>query len=147
TPVIVLSDGYLANGSEPWRLPNVDDLPDISVEFATEPNHVDDDGNPVFWPYLRDPETLARPWAVPGTPGLDQRSGGLEKQHGAGHLPYDPPNHARRTPRRAARVAGIARDIPPVEVRGDADDAEIVVVGWGSTWGAICGAVDRARDR
>jgi 2-oxoglutarate ferredoxin oxidoreductase subunit alpha len=147
TPVIVLSDGYLANGSEPWRLPSVADLPDISVAFATEPNHVTPEGEAVFWPYLRDPDTLARPWAVPGTPGLEHRIGGIEKEDGTGNISYDPDNHERMTRLRAAKVAGIADDIPPVEVTGDVDDAEILLLGWGSTWGAISGAVDRARAR
>ncbi|WP_334144190.1 2-oxoacid:acceptor oxidoreductase subunit alpha [Rhabdothermincola sp.] len=147
TPVMVLSDGYLANGAEPWLLPDVSTLPDISVEFATTPNHVDDDGNEVFWPYLRDPETLARPWAVPGTPGLMHRIGGIEKADGSGNISYDPDNHERMVRLRAAKVAGIAKDIPPVEVTGDVADAELLVVGWGSTWGAISGAVDRVRAR
>ncbi|MEZ5180695.1 MAG: 2-oxoacid:acceptor oxidoreductase subunit alpha [Acidimicrobiales bacterium] len=147
TPVILLSDGYLANGSEPWRLPDVADLPDISVEFATEPNHTDAEGNPEFWPYLRDPETLARPWAVPGTPGLEHRIGGIEKQDGTGNISYDPANHERMVHLRADKVAGIAQDIPPVQVHGDVDDAELLVIGWGSTWGAIDGAVNRVRAR
>jgi 2-oxoglutarate ferredoxin oxidoreductase subunit alpha len=147
TPVLLLSDGYLANGSEPWKLPDVDSLPDISVEFASEPNHVDDDGNPVFWPYLRDPETLARPWAVPGTPGLAHRIGGLEKEDGTGNISYDPDNHERMVHLRAAKVAGIAADIPPVKVTGDVDDCEVLVLGWGSTWGAIDGAMQRVRSR
>ncbi|WP_208028511.1 2-oxoacid:acceptor oxidoreductase subunit alpha [Rhabdothermincola sediminis] len=147
TPVMVLSDGYLANGAEPWLLPDVSTLPDISVEFATTPNHVDDDGKEVFWPYLRDPETLARPWAVPGTPGLMHRIGGIEKADGSGNISYDPDNHERMVRLRAAKVAGIAKDIPPVEVTGDVADADLLVVGWGSTWGAISGAVDRVRAR
>jgi len=147
TPVILLSDGYLANGSEPWRLPDVASLPDISVEFATEPNHTDADGNPEFWPYLRDPETLARPWAVPGTPGLEHRIGGIEKQDGTGNISYDPANHERMVHLRADKVAGIAQDIPPVQVHGDVDDAELLVIGWGSTWGAIDGAANRVRAR
>ena len=147
TPVLLLSDGYLANGSEPWRLPEPHDLPDISVEFATEPNHVDADGNDVFWPYLRDPSTLARPWAVPGTPGLEHRIGGIEKADGSGNISYDPANHERMVHLRADKIAGIARDIPPATVTGDADDAELLVVGWGSTWGAIDGAMNRCRRR
>jgi 2-oxoglutarate ferredoxin oxidoreductase subunit alpha len=147
TPVIVLSDGYLANGAEPWRLPDVDTLPDISVEFATEFNHIDADGNPEFWPYLRDPETLARPLALPGTPQLMHRIGGIEKQDGTGNISYDPENHGHMVDVRAAKVAGIAKDIPLLEVRGDVDDAEILLIGWGSTWGAISGAVDRVRAR
>ena len=93
TPVILLSDGYIANGSEPWRLPDVETLPDISVPFATEPNHERDDGTLEFWPYLRDPETLARPWAIPGTPGLMHRIGGIEKEDGSGNISYEPENH------------------------------------------------------
>jgi 2-oxoglutarate ferredoxin oxidoreductase subunit alpha len=147
TPVILLSDGYLANGSEPWRLPDIERLPDISVEFATAPNHVDDAGNPVFWPYLRDPKTLARPWAVPGTPGLTHRIGGIEKEEGSGNISYDPENHEFMVRLRAAKIAGIADDIPDVEVEGDADDAELIVVGWGSTWGAIDGGMNRVRAR
>jgi 2-oxoglutarate ferredoxin oxidoreductase subunit alpha len=147
TPVLLLSDGYLANGSEPWRLPDIDLLPDISVDFATEANHVDAEGRPEFWPYLRDPLTMARPWAVPGTPGLEHRIGGIEKQDGTGNISYDPANHEHMVHVRADKVAGIANDIPAVEVLGDADDAELLVVGWGSTWGAIDGAVNRCRRR
>ena len=147
TPVIVLSDGYLANGAEPWRIPDVESLPRIDVTFATEFNHTDDDGNPEFWPYLRDPETLARPLALPGTPDLMHRIGGIEKQDGSGNISYDPENHGHMVDVRAAKVAGIARDIPPMELRGDVDEAEILVIGWGSTWGAISGAVDRCRAR
>jgi 2-oxoglutarate ferredoxin oxidoreductase subunit alpha len=144
TPVILLSDGYLANGSEPWKLPDVATLPDISVPFATETNHVGPDGTPEFWPYLRDPETLARPWAIPGTPGLAHRVGGLEKEDGTGNISYTAENHERMVRLRAAKIAGIANDIPPVEVQGDAD-AELLVLGWGSTWGAIDAAVQRTR--
>jgi 2-oxoglutarate ferredoxin oxidoreductase subunit alpha len=147
TPVMLLSDGYLANGAEPWLLPDVASLPDISVPFATEPNHLDADGNPEFWPYLRDPETLARPWAVPGTPGLMHRIGGIEKADGSGNISYDPDNHERMVHLRAAKVAGIAADIPELEVTGDVDGAEVLVIGWGSTWGAISGGVDRVRAR
>jgi 2-oxoglutarate ferredoxin oxidoreductase subunit alpha len=147
TPVILLSDGYLANGTEPWRLPNVADLPDISTTFAVEANHVDDKGEPVFWPYLRDPDTLARPWAVPGTPGLMHRIGGLEKEDGSGNVSYDPSNHERMVQLRAAKVAGIVSDIPDVEVEGDVADAEVLLLGWGSTWGAIDGAMGRLRAR
>jgi 2-oxoglutarate/2-oxoacid ferredoxin oxidoreductase subunit alpha len=147
TPVVLLSDGYIANGSEPWRLPDIADLPDISVEFATAPNHTSPDGAEGFWPYLRDAETLARPWALPGTPGLMHRIGGIEKEDGSGNISYDPANHERMVRLRAARIAGIAADIAPVEVTGDVDDAEILVLGWGSTWGAIDGAVGRVRRR
>ena len=147
TPVILLSDGYLANGSEPWRLPDIASLPAIAVDFATAPNHTDDEGNAIFWPYKRDPETLARAWAVPGTPGLTHRIGGIEKEDGSGNISYDPENHEHMVRLRAAKVAGIANDIPDVEVSGDVADAELLVVGWGSTWGAIDGAMNRVRDR
>jgi 2-oxoglutarate/2-oxoacid ferredoxin oxidoreductase subunit alpha len=139
TPVVLLSDGYLANGSEPWLLPDVDSLPDISVPFATQPNHGDD-----FWPYLRDEATLARPWAVPGTPGLEHRIGGLEKADGTGNISYDPDNHDHMIRLRAAKVAGIAADIPPLEV-DDQDGARLLVLGWGSTYGPIGAAVRRVR--
>ncbi len=144
TPVILLSDGYLANGSEPWRLPDIGSLPDISVPFATEMNHIADDGTPEFWPYLRDPETLARPWAIPGTPGLMHRVGGIEKEDGTGNISYNPENHEKMVHLRAAKVAGIAKDIPLLEVHGDAD-ADLLIVGWGSTWGAISDAMRRVR--
>jgi 2-oxoglutarate ferredoxin oxidoreductase subunit alpha len=143
TPVILLSDGYLANGTEPWKLPDVASLPDISVEFATGFNHVADGGTESFWPYQRD-ENLARPWAVPGTPDLMHRIGGIEKEAGTGNISYDPANHEYMVRMRAARVAKIADDIPPALVDGD-DDADLLVVGWGSTWGAIATAVERAR--
>jgi 2-oxoglutarate ferredoxin oxidoreductase subunit alpha len=139
TPVILLTDGYLANGSEPWFLPDVEALPDIAVPFAESPNH---DGD--FWPYLRDPETLARPWAIPGTPGLMHRIGGLEKEDGTGNVNYDPENHEHMVRIRAEKVARIARDIPPVEV-DHPDDADLLVLGWGSTWGSIQAAVRRVR--
>ena len=145
TPVILLSDGYLANGSEPWQLPDVDALPDISVPFATEPNHTDADGNPEFWPYLRDPDTLARPWAIPGTPKLMHRIGGIEKEgDGTGNISYTPENHQRMVDLRAAKVAAVAADIPPLEVLGD-EDADLCILGWGSTWAAIDAAVQRRR--
>jgi 2-oxoglutarate/2-oxoacid ferredoxin oxidoreductase subunit alpha len=139
TPVFLLSDAYLANGSEPWRIPDVLSLEDISTEFATEPN---DAGG--FLPYRRDPETLARPWAVPGTPGLEHRIGGLEKQDETGNVSYDPENHDRMVRLRAAKVAGIAADIPELEV-DDPDGADTLVLGWGSTYGAIGAAVRRVR--
>jgi 2-oxoglutarate ferredoxin oxidoreductase subunit alpha len=144
TPVILLSDGYIANGSEPWKLPDLDTLPDISVEFATEPNHERPDGTLEFWPYVRDPETLARPWAIPGTPGLQHRIGGIEKEDGSGNISYDPANHEKMVKLRAAKIAGIADDIPPAVVKGD-DDADLLVLGWGGTWGAIDSAVERVR--
>lgn len=145
TPVVVLTDGYLANGSEPWRIPQIADLPDISVPFATEPNHVDEDGTPRFWPYLRDPDTLARPWAVPGTPGLMHRIGGLEKEDGSGNVNYEPANHERMTRLRAAKVAGIAAELPPVEVDDPDPLADLLVVGWGSTYGPIRAALGALR--
>ncbi|HUR02641.1 MAG TPA: 2-oxoacid:acceptor oxidoreductase subunit alpha [Nonomuraea sp.] len=144
TPVMLLSDGYLANGSEPWRLPDVADLPDISVPFATEPNHAKADGSPEFWPFLRDPDTGARPWAVPGTPGLEHRIGGLEKADGHGDISYDPENHELMCRLRAAKIAGIADDIPPVQVDAD-PDADVLVLGWGSTYGTIAAAVRSVR--
>ncbi len=149
TPVIVLSDGYLANGAEPWSIPEVADLPELSGEFsfATAPNKVLAGGEEVFWPYLRDPETLARPWAVPGTPGLMHRIGGLEKADGAGNVSYDPANHELMVRLRAKKVAGIAGDIPAVEV-DDPDGpggAELLVLAWGSTYGAVQAAVHAVR--
>ena len=140
TPVFLLSDGYLANSSEPWRLPSVSALPDLTVEFATEPNHDD-----AFWPYLRDPSTLARPWAIPGTPGLEHRIGGLEKADGSGNISYDPANHDLMVRLRAAKVDGIARDIPPLEVDDPSGAASVLVLGWGSTYGPIGAAVRRVR--
>jgi 2-oxoglutarate ferredoxin oxidoreductase subunit alpha len=136
TPVIYLTDGFLGNGAEPWRVPAVTDLPDISV-----PNHTD---KATFLPYARDPETLARPWAVPGTPGLEHRIGGLEKADGLGNVSYDPDNHHRMTLLRAEKVARIADDIADLEVYGPAE-GELLIVGWGSTYGAIRSAVERLR--
>jgi 2-oxoglutarate ferredoxin oxidoreductase subunit alpha len=144
TPVILLSDGYLANGSEPWRLPDVDTLADISVPFATEKNHINADGETEFWPYLRDQVTQARPWAIPGTPGLMHRIGGIEKEDGSGNISYTPENHQRMVDIRAAKVAAVAADIPPLDIVGDAD-ADLCVVGWGSTWASIDAAVQRRR--
>ncbi|MEC7878959.1 MAG: 2-oxoacid:acceptor oxidoreductase subunit alpha [Actinomycetota bacterium] len=146
TPVMLMSDGYLANGSEPWKLPEVDSLPIINTVFTTEPNHVDEDGNEHFWPYKRDPETLARAWAVPGTPGLMHRIGGIEKEDGTGNISYDPLNHQHMTDIRQAKVANIASDIPPTWVEGD-EDADVLLVGWGSTWGAITSAAKQVRDQ
>ena len=119
TPVILLTDGYLANGSEPWLLPDLDALPDISVDFATETNHTNPDGSPEFWPYLRDPDTLARPWALPGTPGLQHRIGGIEKQDGTGNISYQPANHSTMVHIRQSKIDGIANDIPGVELDHD----------------------------
>ncbi len=147
TPVVLLSDGYLANGSEPWLLPEIDELPDLRVEFATEPNHELPDGRRVFWPYKRDPQTLARPWAVPGTPGLEHRIGGLEKADGSGEISYDPANHDKMVRLRAARIEGIAQDIPPLTVDDPDNDAEVLVLGWGSTYGPIGAACRQLRAR
>jgi 2-oxoglutarate/2-oxoacid ferredoxin oxidoreductase subunit alpha len=141
TPVFLLSDGYLANGSEPWRVPNVADLPDLSVRFATEPNGADG----TFLPYLRDPDTLARPWAIPGTPGLEHRLGGIEKADRTGNISYDPDNHDFMVRTRQAKVDGIARTIPPLTVDDPEGDARVLVIGWGSTYGTIGAAVRRVR--
>ncbi|TKA13024.1 2-oxoacid:acceptor oxidoreductase subunit alpha [Actinacidiphila oryziradicis] len=138
TPVFLLSDGYLANGSEPWRVPDVAELPDLRVRFATAPNH---DGE--FWPYLRDPETLARPWAVPGTPGLEHRIGGIEKQDGTGNISYDPANHDHMVRTRQAKIDGIT--VPDIVVDDPEDRARTLVLGWGSTYGPITAAVRRVR--
>jgi 2-oxoglutarate ferredoxin oxidoreductase subunit alpha len=145
TPVLLLSDGYLANGSEPWRIPAVDDLPNLGVEFATEPNHQRDDGTTEFWPYLRDPQTLARPWAIPGTPGLEHRIGGIEKADGHGNISYDPTNHDFMVRTRQAKVDGIAASIPPLEVDDPSGEARVLVLGWGSTYGPIGAACRRVR--
>lgn len=144
TPVMLLSDGYLANGSEPWKLPDVASLPSIDVEFATEPNQTNEDGEGIFWPFMRD-ENLTRPWAVPGTPGLMHRVGGLEKEDGSGNVSYDPANHGLMTDVRQKRIELIADDIPLTSVEGD-PDASTAIVGWGSTWGAIRGATRRLID-
>jgi 2-oxoglutarate/2-oxoacid ferredoxin oxidoreductase subunit alpha len=145
TPVLLLSDGYLANGSEPWRVPAVDDLPNLGVEFATEPNHQRDDGTTEFWPYLRDPQTLARPWAIPGTPGLEHRIGGIEKADGHGNISYDPTNHDFMVRTRQAKVDGIAASLPPLEVDDPSGEARVLVLGWGSTYGPIGAACRRVR--
>jgi 2-oxoglutarate ferredoxin oxidoreductase subunit alpha len=141
TPVFLLSDGYLASGSEPWQVPSVDDLPDLRVEFAREPNGPDGE----FLPYLRDPQTLARPWALPGTPGLEHRIGGIEKADKTGSISYDPDNHDFMVRTRQAKVDGIARALPPLEVDDPTGDAKVVVVGWGSTYGPIGAASRRVR--
>ncbi|MFG2148139.1 2-oxoacid:acceptor oxidoreductase subunit alpha [Streptomyces sp. NPDC048696] len=142
TPVFLLSDGYLANGSEPWRVPDAEELPDLRVQFATGPNHTLADGTEVFWPYKRDPQTLARPWAVPGTPGLEHRIGGIEKQDGTGNISYDPANHDLMVRTRQAKIDGI--QVPDLEV-DDPDKASTLVLGWGSTYGPITAAVRRLR--
>ncbi|MBP3079246.1 2-oxoglutarate ferredoxin oxidoreductase subunit alpha [Streptomyces sp. 604F] len=143
TPVFLLSDGYLANGSEPWRVPETDSLPDLSTPFATGPNHTQEDGTEVFWPYKRDPETLARPWAVPGTPGLEHRIGGIEKQDGTGNISYDPANHEFMVRTRQAKIDGI--EVPDIEVDDPSGGARLLVLGWGSTYGPITAAVRRMR--
>ena len=141
TPVFVLSDGSIANGSEPWRVPDVDDLPDLSVTFATEPNAPDGSGE--FWPYLRDADTLARPWAIPGTAGLEHRIGGLEKADGRGTISYDPDNHDRMVRLRQAKIDGIP--VPDITVDDPHGDAEVLVIGWGSSYGPIGAACRRVR--
>ncbi|WP_252974606.1 2-oxoacid:acceptor oxidoreductase subunit alpha [Janibacter melonis] len=146
TPVMLLSDGYLANGSEPWRIPDVADLPDLTVELATGPNATDESGEQVFLPYLRDPETLARPWAVPGTPGLEHRIGGIEKADGTGNISYDPDNHDFMVRTRAAKVAGVAATSPALEVDDPSGEAKVLVLGWGSTYGPCAAAVRQVRD-
>ncbi|PSK67648.1 2-oxoglutarate oxidoreductase subunit KorA [Micromonospora sp. MH33] len=142
TPVLLLSDNYVANGSEPWLLPDVESLPDLRVEFATRPNG--EDGT-TFLPYLRDPETLARPWAVPGTPGLEHRIGGLEKADKTGDISYDPANHDFMVRTRAARIETIP--VPDVEVDDPDGDARVLVLGWGSTYGPIGAACRGLRQR
>jgi len=141
TPVFFLSDGYLANGSEPWKIPDLEELPDLRVPFATQPNSPDGE----FLPYLRDPETLARPWAIPGTPGLEHRLGGIEKADKTGNISYDPDNHDFMVRIRQAKVDGIARSIPPVEVDDPDGDARVLALGWGSTYGPIGAAVRQVR--
>jgi 2-oxoglutarate ferredoxin oxidoreductase subunit alpha len=136
TPVLFLGDGYLGSGSEPWLIPSLDDLPKITVKYATDPG--------TFKPYSRDPETLARPWAVPGTPGLEHRIGGLEKSDIQGNVSYEAENHWRMVQYRAEKIARIARDIPDVELIGDRE-GDLLVLGWGSTYGSIVTAVQRAR--
>jgi 2-oxoglutarate ferredoxin oxidoreductase subunit alpha len=137
TPVILLSDGYLANAAEPWRIPDVAALPRFPVRFRTDPKE--------FHPFVRDPVTLARAWARPGTPGLEHRIGGLERSYDSGHISYDPDNHERMTKTRAAKIAGIARDIPAQTVALGEDRGSLAVVGWGSTYGAIHQAVKQVR--
>jgi 2-oxoglutarate/2-oxoacid ferredoxin oxidoreductase subunit alpha len=136
--VIYLTDGYLGNGAEPWRLPKMEDLPKFEVEFAKDP-----DG---FQPYMRNPETLARMWAIPGTPGLEHRIGGLEKADITGNVSYDPENHMHMILTRAAKVERIADDIPELEVFGE-PEGRLLVVGWGSTYGAITSAVEEYQRR
>jgi 2-oxoglutarate ferredoxin oxidoreductase subunit alpha len=139
TPVILLTDGYLANGAEPWRIPEVKDLPDLRVQMRQDPAG--------FHPFLRDPVTLSRPWAIPGTEGLVHRIGGLEKDFNSGHISYDPANHERMCQTRAAKIEGIAQDIPELEMVVGEDSGRLLVLGWGSTYGAIREAVQRSRSR
>ncbi len=147
TPVIILSDGYLANGSEPWRIPEVAGLPKLRDEFSF--SCADDwrgaDGNLEYLPFRRDPQTLAPPWAVPGTPGLEHRIGGIEKADGTGTISYDPGNHDKMVRLRQAKIDGIAHDIGPLEVDDPDGDARVLVLGWGSTFGSIGAAVRRVR--
>jgi 2-oxoglutarate/2-oxoacid ferredoxin oxidoreductase subunit alpha len=138
-PVIVLSDGYLANGAEPWRIPNVDEIPEIPVNFAKEANSPNG-----YLPYKRNPDTLARPWAIPGTPGLEHRIGGLEKQDVTGNINYEPLNHERMVRIRAAKVEAIAQDIPDIVPAGD-QAGDLLIVAWGSTHGAITAAANAQR--
>ncbi len=139
TPVILLTDGYLANGAEPWRIPSLSDLPKLDVKFRTDPEG--------FHPFLRDPATLSRNWAIPGTPDLMHRVGGLEKDYDTGHISYAPDNHERMTKTRAAKIAGIANDIPDLEIEVGDESGRLLVLGWGSTYGAIREAVQRSRER
>jgi 2-oxoglutarate ferredoxin oxidoreductase subunit alpha len=166
TPVIILSDGYLANGSEPWRIPDLAELPDLKAQFSFAkatgpggagsangngsrggnggPNGARGDQN-AFQPFKRDPQTLARPWAIPGTAGLEHRIGGIEKADITGDISYDPDNHDKMVRLRQAKIDGIAADIPPLEVDDPDGDARVLVLGWGSTYGSIGAAVRRVR--
>jgi 2-oxoglutarate ferredoxin oxidoreductase subunit alpha len=141
-PVIVLSDGYIANGAEPWLLPDLDAIPPIETKHPTENNNPDGG----FLPYVRDPKTLARPWAIPGTPGLEHRIGGLEKEDGTGNVSYEPDNHEHMVRLRAAKVQRAAEFIAPLEVRGP-DSGDVLLLGWGGTYGAITTAGDELREQ
>jgi 2-oxoglutarate/2-oxoacid ferredoxin oxidoreductase subunit alpha len=147
TPVMLLSDGYLANGSEPWQVPDVEDLPKIDPNFATTVNHAKagEDEPTEFWPYLRDEENLARPWAIPGTAGLEHRIGGLEKADGHGNISYDPANHDFMVRTRQEKIQRIADSLPPLEVDDPSGEAKVLVIGWGSTYGPIGAACRRVR--
>jgi 2-oxoglutarate ferredoxin oxidoreductase subunit alpha len=134
TPVFYLSDGYLANGAEPWKIPEINELPELKINFATEPSN--------FMPYGRDPETLARPYAIPGTPGLEHRIGGIEKQHLTGNVNYDPENHHFMVKLRQEKVDRVANDIPNIEIFGEST-GKVLVLGWGSTHGSITSAVEK----
>jgi 2-oxoglutarate ferredoxin oxidoreductase subunit alpha len=138
TPVILLTDGYLANGAEPWLIPNPDDLPPIPVTFRTDPQG--------YFPYLRNEETLARAWVIPGTPGLEHRVGGLEHDHVTGNVSYAPMNHEQMLRTRARKIAGIRREIPKTEIFG-AETGDLLVVGWGGTFGSIREAVRQVHDQ
>jgi 2-oxoglutarate ferredoxin oxidoreductase subunit alpha len=138
-PVFLLTDGYLANGAEPWPIPDVASLPKFPVTFRKDPEG--------FHPFLRDPETLARNWAIPGTPGLTHRIGGLEKDFNSGHISYSAENHEKMTKTRAAKIAGIANDIPDQKIEVGTETGKLLVLGWGSTYGSIREAVTRCRER
>jgi 2-oxoglutarate ferredoxin oxidoreductase subunit alpha len=138
-PVFLLTDGYLANGAEPWAIPDVASLPKIPVTFRKDPEG--------FHPFLRDPQTLARNWAIPGTPGLTHRIGGIEKDFNSGHISYNPDNHEKMTKTRAAKIAGIANDVPEQTIEVGNDSGKLLVLGWGSTYGSIREAVQRCRER
>ena len=137
TPVFLLSDGYLANGAEPWEIPKADSLPPIEIQFRTDPKG--------YYPYLRDPTTLSRPWAIPGTPDLEHRIGGLEKDYLTGNVSYAPANHEQMVRVRYRKIAGIAREIPPTEIHGP-EEGDLLVIGWGSTYGAIESATRALRE-
>ena len=145
TPVVLLADGYLGSGSEPWPIPDTDELPEIDVNFAHEVNGTNEDGDEVFLPYVRDEETLARGWATPGTPDLEHQLGGLEKEDETGNVSYDPENHEKMVEIRAEKIRRVVRDLPPTEIYGD-EEGDVLVVGWGSTKGAIHSAVERVRE-
>jgi 2-oxoglutarate ferredoxin oxidoreductase subunit alpha len=149
TPVVILSDGYIANGSEPWLIPDLTSIPAIDPRFAAAANATDKAGEPVFMPYLRDPETLARAWAIPGTAGLEHRIGGIEKAKDTGAVSYDPANHEEMVRTRQAKINGIVQDIPNLVVDDPADPdgrhARVLVLGWGSTYGQIVAAARRVR--
>ncbi|MEI8081869.1 MAG: 2-oxoacid:acceptor oxidoreductase subunit alpha [Actinomycetes bacterium] len=145
TPVFLLSDGYLGNGSEPWKIPEIDDLPELEIAFADGPNWTDEDGNEEFMPFARDPETLARPWAIPGTPGLEHRIGGIEKADITGHISYEAGNHDKMVRLRQAKIDGIADSIPDLVVDDPSGEAKVLVIGWGSTYGPIGVACRRIR--
>jgi 2-oxoglutarate ferredoxin oxidoreductase subunit alpha len=138
TPVFFLSDGYLANGAEPWLIPRAEELPAIPVRLRTDPKG--------YFPYLRDPATLARPWAIPGTPGLEHRIGGLEKEYLTGNVSYAPANHEQMVRVRSRKIAGIVREIPPIDVVGP-EAGDLLVIGWGSTFGALEAATRALREQ